>query len=100
MKENNPIHPDEGGSAQKKRKRSPRTLICLRSDSLYETRSALCSTKEMESLTSLFKCSMKTCKLTSSVKIAWPDAAPPPFPYIDALMCVVEGFNLLSKNLA
>jgi hypothetical protein len=42
---------------------------------------------------------MNTCRLTSSVKIAWPAPAPA-VPYMLALMCVVLGFSLLSKNRA
>jgi len=51
-------------------------------------------------LTNLFKCSMNTCKLTSSVKIACPAAAPPVDPYIVADIWVVDGFSFDSKNRA
>lgn len=42
---------------------------------------------------------MNTCKLTSSVKIAWPASAGPE-PYILVDMCVVDGFNLLNRKRA
>ena len=44
-----------------------------------------------------FRCSIKTCRLTSSVKIVCPPPAEPP-PY--RLACVVLGLSLLSRNLA
>lgn len=52
-------------------------------------------------LTKRLRCSMKTCMLTSSVKIACPFPGPPVAPY--ALlpdMCVVDGFSLDSKKRA
>ena len=55
---------------------------------------------KINELTRRFKCSMKTCKLTSSVKIACPVPAPGVEPYIVADMCVVEGLSLDSKKRA
>ena len=43
---------------------------------------------------------MKTCKLTSSVKIAWPVPALAALPYMLADMCVVDGLSFESRNRA
>ena len=43
---------------------------------------------------------MKTCKLTSSVKIACPAPAPDGVPYMLADMCVVDGLSFDSKKRA
>ena len=43
---------------------------------------------------------MKTCKLTSSVKMACPVPAPGVEPYMVADMCVVDGLSLESKKRA
>ena len=51
-------------------------------------------------LTSRFKCSMKTCKLTSSVKMACPAPAAGVDPYIVADICVVEGLSLERRKRA
>lgn len=50
--------------------------------------------------TKRFKCSMKTCKLTSSVKIACPVPALAAEPYMLADMCVVDGFNFDRRKRA
>ena len=54
----------------------------------------------MEGRTKRFKCSMKTCKLTSSVKIAWPVPALAALPYMLADMCVVDGLSFESRKRA
>ena len=43
---------------------------------------------------------MNTCKLTSSVKMAWPAPAPDGVPYMLADMWVVDGFSFESRNRA
>ncbi len=43
---------------------------------------------------------MKTCKLTSSVKIACPVPALAAEPYMLADMCVVDGFSFDSRKRA
>ena len=55
---------------------------------------------EEEGRTKRFKCSMKTCKLTSSVKIAWPVPALAALPYMLADMCVVDGLSFESRKRA
>jgi len=78
---------------------SPCTLVRLCTNSLYRYEQTA-DQGPRTSLTNLFKCSMNTCKLTSSVKIACPAAAPPVDPYIVADIWVVDGFSFDSKNRA
>jgi len=78
---------------------SPCTLVRLCTNSLNRYEQTADRGPRI-SLTNLFKCSMKTCKLTSSVKIACPAAAPPVDPYIVADIWVVDGFSFDSKNRA
>ena len=49
-------------------------------------------------LTKRFKCSMNTCKLTSSVKIACPFCGAEPYMLED--ICVVEGLSFDNKKRA
>jgi len=50
--------------------------------------------------TNRFKCSINTCKLTSSVKIACPLLGPGPEPYMLVDMWVVEGFSFERRKRA
>ena len=78
-----------------------RKSVRLRSNSLHTAGSAR-RTRRTQTVerTKRFRCSMKTCKLTSSVKIACPAPAPDGVPYMLADMCVVEGLSFESKKRA
>lgn len=77
-------------------------LVCLCTHSLEEGSllSSNLTMKFTKRLTSRLRCSMNTCKLTSSVKIAWPVAAPAELPYMLVDICVVDGLSLDNKKRA
>lgn len=79
-----------------------RRLVSLSTNSLIEDGSVMQARGGCRGrgLTKRLRCSMNTCKLTSSVKMACP--APPawPAPYIPADMCVVDGFSFERRKRA
>ena len=76
------------------------SLVRLSSNSLKEDEVSRRVVAVAKTRTNRFKCSINTCKLTSSVKMACPLLGPGPEPYMLVDMCVVEGFSFERRKRA
>lgn len=75
------------------------TSIRLRADGIHKHRSTTQSEEEQDvGRTKSSKYSVNTCRLTSSVKIAWPAPAAAPYMHVDT--CVVDGFSFDKRTRA